>query len=225
MFSRMQLLANTESISRRFGLIHDTNTSFSAVEEISGFEHSIHPIITNREPTIISEYQWGLIPPDWKKQPEAIWNHTISAKLEYLDKRYAWSKVSQNRCLIPATAYYEFHWNDPKGKSKTKYVIQNADNDIFALAGLYSVWKNPKENIIRTFTVCTTTANETMTFVHNKDVARNYHRMPVMLNKETEKEWLDNSIPCINFSFPHYQPRLTAAPADAKPGGQMQLFQ
>lgn len=220
----MQLLANTESISRRFELSHDNNSSFSAVEEISGFEHAIHPIVTNINPSAISQYQWGLIPPDWKKQPEAIWNHTISAKLEYLDKRYAWSKVSQNRCLIPVTAYYEFHWNDQKGKSKIKYIIKNAEENIFALAGLYSEWTGADGITVRTFAVCTTVANKIMEFIHNKDASKNYHRMPVMLNRDTEREWLNNSIPYLDFAFPNYQPKLMAAPAKIEPGGQMALF-
>lgn len=221
----MQLLADTESISQRFDLINDASQNlFIPSGEISGFNHAIHPVVINSRPSIVSYCQWGLIPPDWKKQPEAIWNHTISAKLEYLGKRYAWSMVSQNRCLVPATAYYEFHWNDPKGKSKIKYIIKNADEDIFALAGLFSVWKDTHGNTLNTFTVCTTMANEIMEFVHNKDAAKNYHRMPVMLNKETEKEWLDASIPYTDFAFPAYQPRLTAVPADIKPQGQMNLF-
>jgi hypothetical protein len=161
MFSRMQFLADSEEAALYFGAVSLHRELILPKPEISGFEHALHPIIILNDSGLVCDYfQWGLVPPDWKKDPEAIRNHTISAKLEYISKRYAWQKVSQNRCLIPATGYFEYHWNDAKGNSKTKYLIKNAAEELFALAGLFSVWRDNKGNDLKTFAVCTTQANE-----------------------------------------------------------------
>lgn len=226
MFSRMQLLAGSEEIALRFNADRIMeHTAFSPKPEISGFDHALHPVIIKKDLHIAcAHFHWGLVPPDWKKEPGDIWNHTISAKLEYLDRRYAWQKVSQNRCLVPATAYFEYHWNDPKGNSKTKYTITNTEEELFALAGLFSEWHDIKGNAVRTFTVCTTQANDIMKFVHNKDAAKNYHRMPVMLNRRDEHEWLDTANPYMDFAYPAYQPVLTAVPVNDTPDVQVRLF-
>jgi putative SOS response-associated peptidase YedK len=219
----MQLLADSEAIALQFDAkAVDSQKPFLPKEEISGFEHASHPIITNTGK--MDCFRWGLVPPDWRKAPEAIWNHTLSAKLEYIHKRYAWQKVSENRCLVPATAYFEYHWNDPKGNSKTKYIIKNTAQDLFALAGLFSVWHDTDGKRLQTFAVCTTKANEIMQFVHNKDTAKNYHRMPVMLHAGDEKHWLDASVPYMDFAFPNYQPKLAARPLDQNASIQATLF-
>jgi putative SOS response-associated peptidase YedK len=226
MFSRMQLLADTQMVATRFNVQKIENPEiFLPKMDISGFDHAAHPVIMRDSGQLIcDDFHWGLVPPDWGKAPADIWNHTISAKLEYLDKRYAWQKVANNRCLVPATAYFEYHWNDAKGNSKTKYIIKNARADMFALAGLFSVWRNPQGRLLQTFAVCTTEANEIMQYVHNKDAEKNYHRMPVMLNRGVEKNWLDESIPYMDFAFPNYQPDLTAIPEEQTVPLQVKLF-
>ncbi len=207
----MQLLADSEAVALRFGAEIQQQDTFLPKTEISGFEHAFHPIIIQEDnKLILQSSRWGLVPPDWKRTPEEIWNHTISAKLEYISKRYAWQKVSQNRCLVPATAYFEYHWNDAKGNSKIKYKIKNAEEEVFVLAGLHSVWRDSLGKLLQTFAVCTTKANEIMEFVHNKDAAKNYHRMPVMLNRSDEKAWLDTVVSYMDFAFPNYKPNLVA---------------
>jgi len=227
MFSRMQLLASAETITSRFAAQSVCETKpFLPKEEISGFDHTPQPVILDSSGILIcDQYHWGLVPPDWRKNPDAIWNHTISAKLEYVSRRYAWQKVVQQRVLIPGTAYFEYHWKNAKGHSKTKYMIQHASENLFALAGLYAHWRNSGGNILKTFAVCTTEANEIMRFVHNKDAAKNYHRMPVMLNRSDEMNWLDASIPHMDFMFPNYKPELIATPVIKQSEVQTSLFE
>jgi putative SOS response-associated peptidase YedK len=226
MFSKMQLLADSKAVVSRFNaesILPDY--SFLSQNEISGFGHALHPIIMqNKVETVCDYFHWGLVPSDWKKSPTDIWNHTISAKLEYINKRYAWQKVSQNRCLVAATAYFEYQWNDRKGNSKTKYIVKNIEVDLFALAGLFSIWHNAEGNILKTFAVCTTQANEIMQLVHNKDADKGYHRMPVMLNVDDEQAWLDKSNHYMDFGFPNYKPELIASPVNANLPIQTQLF-
>jgi putative SOS response-associated peptidase YedK len=224
MFSRMHFSATLDQTARRFDVQLTENAQLVRNGSmISAFDHPYHPIIVTEEPqNLTTDYRWGLVPPDWNKEPEAIWNHTISAKLEYLNKRYSWQKVQLNRCLVPVTGYYEYHWNDLKGKSKTRFLITSAATPIFALAGLYAerYWNG---QVLRTFAICTTNGNETMKFVHNKDAARNYSRMPVMLNPGDEHKWLDTAIDYLDFAYPNYRPKLIATPENE--GSQGVLFQ
>lgn len=224
MFSRMQFTANLDETARHFGVqVPDGAKQIGSTDMVNAFDHPYHPIIVSETPQILTtDYRWGLVPPDWNKAPEAIWNHTISAKLEYLNKRYSWQKVQLNRCLIPATGYYEYHWNDQRGKSKTRFLITNPQTPIFAIAGLYAE-RNLNGQTLRTFAVCTTNGNETMKFVHNKDAAKNYSRMPVMLNPGDEHKWLDTSIACEEFAYPNYRPKLIATPESQ--GSQGVLFE
>lgn len=225
MFSRMQLLASDTELLQRFEINTACLQPFIPKSEISGFEHALQPVLLrNGDNLICEQYRWGLVPPDWRKVASAIWNHTISAKLEYICKRYAWQKVAQSRCLVPATAYFEYHWNDLKGSSKTKYSIESAEDCIFGLAGLYSHWIDPNGNELKTFAICTTQANEVMEFIHNKDAAKNYHRMPVMLNVKDEMDWLDTSIPFMEFAYPNYKPNLVAYPMINNDNIQTTLF-
>jgi len=191
---------------------------------MDAFTHPPAPILSNDDPGSISLRKWGVVPPTWKKPKEDIWNGTINAKLEYFKKRYAWREITHQRCLVPTSEYYEHHWNDAKGKSKTLYKIQHAEAELFSIAGLWSDWVSPDGEVLRTYTLVTTEANETMRFVHNKDAQIDYHRMPLMLNPEDEKDWLDPKNDYQDFAFPNYKPRLSADPMEPLPPPQLQLF-
>jgi|GEM_PF-1792699 len=228
MASSMILEATPDDLSSRYGATTGERSigTLCLFREVSAFDHLQYPIIVNSVPQAFqSGYRWGLVPPDWKRAPDDIWNHTYKAKLEYLGKRYAWSKVLANRCLVPATAYFEYHWEDPKGKLKTKYRIESVDETIFSIAGLYSVWQNPEGRQVCTYTICTTTGNEIMKFVHNKDIAKEYYRMPVMLHSSDERNWLDASVPHQEFAYPKYKPRLSATRVSDARNIQTTLFE
>jgi putative SOS response-associated peptidase YedK len=175
------------------------------------FDHPTTLTIRAESPTLIeSNFRWGLVPADWNKPYTEIWNSTYNAKIEYLYKRYAYKNITNQRCLIPCTSYYEHHWNDLKGKSKTLFEIVHTDAEVFSLAGLYSIYTSPTGEVLNTYTVLTTAANERMQYVHNKDAQKDYHRMPLMLNPEDEFSWLDTKIPYMDFCYPNYHPRLIA---------------
>ena len=193
-------------------------------EKDSAFDHHTSPIIRAETPHLLNtNYAWGLIPADWKKEYHEIWNSTYNAKIEFLGTRYAYKDITHQRCLIPATSYFEHHWNDPKGKSKTLYEIVHHDSEIFSLAGLYSRYVNYDGRVLHTYTVLTTEGNDRMKFVHNKDAMKDYFRMPLMLNPEDEKSWLDLRIPYMDFAYPNYQPRLIAEPVEMGGSPPLQL--
>ena len=61
-----------------------------------------------------------------------------------------------------------------------------------ALAGLWSIWKNPKTNgILKTFTIVTSKANPLMSKIHNNPKLEGA-RMPCILNDSSEDLWLQS---------------------------------
>lgn len=78
--------------------------------------------------------------------------------------------------------------------------------DLFAFAGLYSVWTNPQNGQqMLTYTILTTEANELMAKIHNTK-----KRMPVVLNSEHHNLWLTGE-DYKTFAFP-YEVNLMANP-------------
>ena len=193
-----------KNVAKRFKAEVDNPCNFLQSELINGFAHQQTPIIIDKTPGIIcTDYSWGLIP-SWSKDRD-IRKLTLNAKIESLEEKPSFKNCIANRCLVIATAYYEWHWNDEKGKVKQKYQINSQDQDIFAFAGLYSTWIDKKNGAgVNTYTIITTEANDVMSYVHN-----NKRRMPVMLKPGDEAAWLDPRNAVKDFAFP-YQANLVA---------------
>ena len=227
MCNRKKLESDLAKLAKRYGAMID-ELRIEVTAQQYAFDHDLCPVIRTETPEVIdTNFHWGLVPAFWSKPKEDIWNSTYNAKLEYLDKRNSYKNITHQRCLVPASSYFEYHWNDPKGKSKTLYEIWHPDAEIFTLAGLYSTYIDYDGTTYNSYTVLTTEGNERMRFVHNKDAAKDYHRMPLMLNPEDERQWLDVKIPYMDFGFPNYQPRLIAEPVDGQappPAPQLSLF-
>lgn len=190
--------APAKNVMQRFNAEIDAEENYLQSQEINGFSYPNIPIILDKSPTIITtDYTWGLLP-FWANDIEFRKN-TLNARIETISEKSSFKNITQNRCLIIATAYYEWHWNDSKGKSKDKYQINSQDDEIFTFAGLYTSWKNPATGDIKnTYTMLTTEANDTMSFVHNHK-----KRMPIMLQRKDESLWLDNTIKFEEFAFPY----------------------
>jgi putative SOS response-associated peptidase YedK len=61
--------------------------------------------------------------------------------------------------------------------------IHQPDRNLFSFAGLWDEWRSPDGEVIRTCTIVTTAANNTMSPVHD--------RMPVIVRPELESLWLN----------------------------------
>ena len=151
----------------------------------NGFQFPKTPIITNTDTGKIQLFNWGLIP-HWAKD-NTIRKNTLNARIETIHEKPAFRNVVNNRCLVLVDGFYEWQWLDEKGKNKNKYLIALPNDGAFALAGLWSIWndKNTGE-IVHTYTVLTTAANELMSRIHNSQ-----KRMPVVLSQDNEKDWLN----------------------------------
>ncbi len=196
--------APAKNVKKRFNAEIDNKENYLQANEVNGFVYPNIPIILNTTPKLITtDFTWGLLP-FWAKE-ETFRKNTLNARIETIDEKVSFRNITQNRCLIIATGYYEWHWNDSKGSTKDKYQINSKDDEIFTFAGLYTNWKNPATGEIKnTYTMVTTEANELMSFVHNHG-----KRMPIMLKRQDETAWLDSSIKISEFAFP-YEANLKA---------------
>jgi putative SOS response-associated peptidase YedK len=130
--------------------------------------------------------RWGLIP-HWIKEANPKLR-PINATAERVATapmfRAAYAK---RRCIVPVDNFFE--WKAIKGRTaKQPYAIGMRDGAPFGIAGIWESWKQPGTGeLVRTFCVITTTANELLAEIHN--------RMPVILPREAYARWLANIEP------------------------------
>jgi putative SOS response-associated peptidase YedK len=150
----------------------------------NGFQFPRTPVICNQKPEEIRLFQWGLIP-SWAKD-DSIKKNTLNARIETINEKPAFRNIANNRCLILSDGFYEWKWLDPKGKVKQKYLLTLPQDEAFAFAGIWSEWVDKSSGeIIHSYSILTTEAKGLMSEIHNSK-----NRMPVILDKENEKEWL-----------------------------------
>lgn len=154
--------------------------------DFNGFSHPYCAIITNDRQEIIQLARWGLLP-DWAKD-KSLQNNTLNAKLETIGDKPSFKNYQTQRCLIPADGFYEWQWLDPAGKKKQKYLVHLPGDPLFSFAGLWNQWCDRSTGeVFHTYTILTTEANALMSVIHNSK-----KRMPVILNPDAEKAWLNH---------------------------------
>ncbi|MBO6520401.1 MAG: SOS response-associated peptidase [Rhodospirillales bacterium] len=110
---------------------------------------------------------WGLAV-DWSKQP------MINARCETLTEKATFRGLLEQRCIVPATAYFE--WRKTDGGKKLKNRISVSGAKVFAMAGLTDGER---------FTIVTCTPAPGIAHIHN--------RMPVILSADATEAWLDEA--------------------------------
>jgi len=114
---------------------------------------------------------WGLHV-DWSPKP------LINARAETLSTKATFRPLLQRRCLVPATAYFE--WARPPGGAKQKMRIHAPDEDLFAMAGLIG---EDGDSV----TIVTCAPAPAIASIHD--------RMPVILEPDDEAAWIDSAPP------------------------------
>ena len=102
------------------------------------------------------------------------------------DKAFSkfWKKqVTQQRVLIPANGFYE--WKKTKD-GKIPYLISLPKNEMYAFAGIWNSWKDKDGNVFNAYSIMTSDPNAEMKRVHD--------RMPVILHKRDEDNWLNEQL-------------------------------
>ena len=176
MCGRYSFILEDELIRDRFGItvrsaIYKARYNCAPTQKLA--------VISNENPGELSLYRWGLIP-FWAKDP-AIGNKLINAKSEtILEKPSFKNSFKSKRCLVLSDGFYE--WKKDAGK--IPYRITRRDGSAFSMAGIWDKWINQDSEEIHSFAILTTVPNSLMEKIHD--------RMPVILDIETEKKWIEN---------------------------------
>ena len=140
------------------------------------------PVIVQRDDGRAFEmHRWGIVP-SWSPSMTSAGARYINARGETV----ATSPVFRNsfmrrRCVIPADGFYEWRRS---GKFKQPFLIHTPADAPLAFAGLWAPWKNPADGQwLLSAAVVTTAANSTVSELHD--------RMPVILDEEAWRLWLD----------------------------------
>jgi putative SOS response-associated peptidase YedK len=198
MCGRFVIAADANALQQAFNL--ENVPEFSPRYNIAPTQNA--PVITNEHPKELSFYRWGLIP-SWSKDI-SVGQKMINAREEGIEDKPSFrAAFRRRRCLVPATGFYEWQKQDD---GKVPHYIHLTDQPIFALAGLWEVWRDAEKKEIRTFTILTTEANPFMQTLHN--------RMPVILRREDYDLWLtEDEVPAdvLRPLLRQYDPNAMAA--------------
>lgn len=125
---------------------------------------------------VTSDMRWGFAP-RWMKDPGKA---QINARSETVFEKRMFSQAARTqRCLVPASGWYEWQ---PTNDGKQPWALHMPDYAPFAFAGLWTAGNGkgaPEENFL------------TLTTAPSSQVASIHHRMPVILDAEGCRRWLD----------------------------------
>lgn len=150
------------------------------------FPSNIAPIYIKDEANMRPIFaKWGF--PKWDKK-----GIVINARIESLENKQMFKNlVGLNRCIVPASAYYEWKSDNSNSKIKTKYIFKKTDTLLY-MAGLYSVVQNQENKQLSLFnenpmdiyyTIITKEANFSVSQIHN--------RMPLIFDQHEMYDYLE----------------------------------
>ena len=137
------------------------------------------PILIYSNKRKIEQMRWGLIP-SWAK------NKTIGAKMinargeTLLEKPSFKNLVISKRCVVITDGYFE--WQNI-GTVKTPHYFHDPKKNILPMAGLWDEWKSANGELMKTYTVITTTPKPEYAHIHS--------RMPVFLPHSEIDVWIN----------------------------------
>ena len=146
-----------------------------------------------------STQAWGF-QLEWTKQP------MINARAETLTEKPTFRPWLQSRCIVPASAYFEWRTDDLGKKRKNRIWLPDAPT--MAVAGLTDGER---------FTIVTCTPSRAISHIHN--------RMPVVLAANDVDRWLsDDPFDQIASVLQPYQGVITFDEEKPAPPAQHDLF-
>ncbi len=127
-------------------------------------------------------FRWGLIP-SWAKNSR-IEKGIINARSETVAEKPSFrDSFKKRRCLVLANGYYE--WKKV-GRNRVPHYVYPVSQRPFGFAGLYDTWRSRDGGSLNTCTIITTASNEPLRSLHD--------RMPVIIPKDRESLWLNDSV-------------------------------
>ena len=179
MCGRYSLIADLGELARRFEFDGDWD-DFDRRYNIAPTQNVLTVVGGDRRRG--GYMRWGLIP-FWAKD-KSIGSRMINARAETVGEKPSFrNALRRRRCLILADGFYEWQ---KLGKRKRPMRIVMRSGDPFAFAGLWETWRDPQGDVIPSCTIITTSANDTLSPIHD--------RMPVILRRDLEDFWLDDSV-------------------------------
>lgn len=191
---------NSSELEKFFKAKKKPGVQITPVAHLNGFDLPQCAVITNEESELIQTFSWGLLPSYFKDLD--IRRLTLNAKIETLNEKISFQKIISQRCLVPATSFFEWQWLNSKGTSNQKYEICVNQEELFAFGGLWHrlIWQN---QLFETFTIITTEANDLMAKIHHTK-----KRMPLIIKPNDFSNYLQGQ-KISDFAFP-YQSDLVA---------------
>lgn len=149
---------------------------------------SMPVIVQEKGERTLAEYRWGMVP-FWGKD-------SVLADSETLPEKRGYRKLfASHRCLIPCSGFYG--WRQEK-KERQWIHIGLRQQKLFAVAGLYEIWRDPRGGEFRTCSVLTTRTNRMLEHCHV--------RPPAILDAGGIKVWSDPSITDIDLLQSYLRP-------------------
>lgn len=175
MCGRTSLFSPQPAIERRFE---------ATFEEAYEPRYNIAPgdelvVLHDATPETLTTDSWGYVP-EWATEFDGG-PRPINARAETLAETDLFAPaVESRRALVIADGFYE--WAGDRG-GKQPYRIALGDQEPFAMAGVWSRWEGNGSSR-STVAIVTTDANDVLEPIHD--------RMPVVLDREGERTWLES---------------------------------
>lgn len=178
------LSTKVKAFQDRFNLPELKGINLTPIYHVSAFTFPTWPVITKNG---VENMNWGLIPDWFSGNVKEIQAKTLNAKSETAFEKASFKENIINRhCLIPSSGFFEWQ---TVSKKKHAHFIKSKESEIFTMAGIYSEWNDTNSGeIIKTFSMLTSPANELMAEIHNTK-----ERMPLILSPHQENDWLTKS--------------------------------
>ncbi len=176
MLDRYSIGATAQKLTERFSV--DVPEGYAP--RFNAAPSQLLPVITSDSPEGVSFFYWG-IAPAWAKN-KAISERIINLRTEQLKERpIALKNLKKRRCIVPADGFYG--WKKVGKKTTIPYRFFLRTKELFSFPGVWEEYDDDEGNYFHTFSIITIASHQL--------VAPMSETMPVILNKELEKIWLD----------------------------------
>jgi putative SOS response-associated peptidase YedK len=178
MIDRYSITASTEKITERFSV--DVPQFYRAHYNASPTQ--LLPVLTSSTPQGLSLFYWGTAP-DWAKNKH-LSEKFINLRAEHFAEKPTLKKAMRtHRCIIPADGFYG--WKKVGKKTNIPYRFVFKSGEIFSFPALWEEFEDTEGHEIQTFTIITIPSDDVVNIIQE--------RMPVILNRQSEKVWLDQT--------------------------------
>lgn len=166
---------STGDLQDRFGL----EESPGGIEPVYNAAPLMYlPIITSEEPKKATIARWGLAP-RWQEEdrPDSTIARVRAEEIGRDD--YLSMLFRERRCIVPVNGFFEWRQS---GEGRHPFFIKMKHREVYSLAGLWDIWNSNEGAEVFSYAIITTEANDLLRHIVG--------RMPAVLQREKEAEWL-----------------------------------